>query len=143
MSRQVVLLCVLSSAVWAQVNGSLSGTVADQSGSVVSGAAVKLTSESTGAVQTAATNTEGNFVFPAVPPGLYTISAEHPGFKKFRKQHFELIPGDHLAVGTLPLTVGEVNESVTVQAEGSVLQTDTSERSGIVTSEEIKDLTVI
>jgi len=135
------LLC--SSVVLAQVNGSIAGSVADQSGSAVSGATVKLVSESTGAVMTETSNPEGNFVFTAVPPGMYTVSAEHPGFKKLQKEHLELTPTDHLAVGTLSLTVGEVTEAVTVQAEGAMVQTASSERAGIVTSEEIKDLTVI
>lgn len=143
MLRDVLLLCLLSSAAWSQVNGSIIGAVADQSGSAIAGATVKITSESTGAVQAENSNAEGNFTFTAVLPGIYTITAEHAGFKKFQKQHLELTPGDRLAVGTLPLTVGDVTESVTVQAEGAMLQTASSERAGMVTSEEIQDLTVI
>ncbi len=125
------------------VNGSIAGSVADASGSAVAGATVKLTSEDTGAVLTGSTNAEGNFVFSVVLPGTYSVSAEHAGFKRFEKQHIELTPGDKLSVGTLPLEVGAVNESVTVKAEGAMLQTATSEKAGIVTSEEIKDLTVL
>ncbi len=145
MSRYVLVAYLLlgSAVAWGQVNGSITGTIADQTGSAVAGATVKLTSEGTGAVQTESSNAEGSFTFTAVPPGLYSVSAEHPGFKKFQKQHLELTPGDHLAVGTLPMSVGDVTESVTVQAEGQALQTASSERAGIVTSEEIKDLTVI
>ena len=127
----------------AQVSGSISGSVADQSGSAVVGAAVKLISETTGTVRAETTNAEGNFTFTAVAPGTYTVSAEHAGFKKFQKEHFELTPGDQLAVGNLPLEVGAVTDSVTVQAEGAMLQTASSERAGIVTCEEIKDLTVV
>jgi hypothetical protein len=145
MSRYILFASLLlrSAVVWGQVNGSITGTIADQTGSAVAGATVKITSEGTGAVQIESSNAEGSFTFTAVPPGLYSVSAEHPGFKKFQKQHLELTPGDHLAVGTLPLPVGDVTESVTVQAEGQALQTASSERAGIVTSEEIKDLTVI
>ena len=142
-----VATCILMLLPWiatAQgVNGSIAGSVADASGSAVAGATVKLTSEGTGAIQTETTNAEGNFIFSVVLPGTYAVSAEHPGFKRFEKQHIELTPGDKLAVGTLPLEVGAVNESVTVTAEGQQLQTATSEKTGIVTSEEIKDLTVI
>ena len=137
----VLVLC--SSAAIAQVNGSVSGTVSDQSGSAVAGATVKLTSESTGALLTETSNAEGNFVFTAVPPAVYTVSAEHAGFKKFAKEHIELAPSDHLSVGNLALTVGDVTDSVTVQAEGAMVQTASTERAGIVTSEEIKDLTVV
>jgi hypothetical protein len=143
LSYVAILALFVPAVASAQVNGSISGTVSDQTGSAVPGATVTLTSEGTGAILTAASNAEGDFIFTAVPPGIYTISAEHGGFKKFHKEHIELTPGDHLAVGTLPLSVGEVSESVTVQSEGAVVQTATSERAGIVTSEEIKDLTVI
>ena len=53
------------------------------------GEARKLTSEATAAVLTESANPEGDFVFTAVPPGVYTVSAEHPGFKKFNKQHMD------------------------------------------------------
>ncbi|MGA2271627.1 MAG: carboxypeptidase regulatory-like domain-containing protein [Bryobacteraceae bacterium] len=138
------LLCVLPSLAPAQqVTGSITGSVVDPTGSAIAGAAVKLASEATAAVRTAATDAEGNFVFTAVTPGIYTVSAEQPGFKKFEKQHLELVPGDTLAVGSLKLEVGAVSESVMVRAEGAAVQTSTSERSGIVTSNEIQDLTVI
>ncbi len=132
-----------SAVASAQVNGSITGTVTDPSGSAVAGATVRITSEATHAVLTNTSDSEGNFIFTAVLPGIYTISAEHPGFKKFQKEHVELTPGGRLSVGTLALSVGAVNESVTVQAEGATIQTASSERAGIVTSEEIKDLTVI
>jgi hypothetical protein len=141
-----VLFCLfvaLPAMVLAQVNGSILGSVADPSGSAVAGSTVKLTSESTGAILTKTADSEGAFVFSGVLPGIYTISAEHPGFKKFQKANLELAPGGTLSAGTLRLSVGEVNESVTVQAEGATIQSSSSERAGIVTSEEIKDLTVI
>lgn len=139
----LILLLLPSLAAAQGVNGSIAGAVADVTGAAVSGATVKLTSEDTGAVLTVSTNQQGAFLFSAVLPGTYTVSAEHPGFKKFQKQHIELTPDDKLAVGTLPLEVGAVNESVTVRAEGATLQTASSEKAGIVTSEQIKDLTVL
>ncbi|HJZ97381.1 MAG TPA: TonB-dependent receptor [Candidatus Solibacter sp.] len=144
MLRYVALVAaIFAGVVSAQVNGSITGSVNDQSGSAVAGATVRLTSEATGAVQTATTNADGDFSFTAVLPGMYTVVAERTGFKRFQKEHIELTPGAKLAVGSLPLSVGEVSESVTVQAEGAMLQTASSERAGLVTSEEVKDLTVI
>jgi hypothetical protein len=139
-----VFLSFLAALAPAQeVTGSITGSVADASGSAVAGASIKLVSEQTAAVIIETTNGEGGFVFTAVRPGLYSVSAEHPGFKQFRKEHIELAPGDTLGVGTLTLEVGSVNESVVVHSEGSTVQTATSERSGIVTSGEIQDLTVL
>src|SRR5580692_7981612 len=144
-----MLRCIAALAFFAAVlsgqgvNGSITGSVADTSGSAVVGATVKLTSETTGASRTETTNAEGNFVFAAVLPGTYTVGVEHDGFKKLQKEHFELTPSDHIDVGSLRLEVGAVTESVSVTAEGAMLQTATSERAGIVTSSEIQDLTVI
>src|SRR5579883_1418427 len=138
-----LLLAALPAVLTAQVNGTITGTVTDPSGSAVPGATVKVTSESTGAVLTNSSDADGNFVFSAVLPGIYTISAEHSGVKKFQKENIELTPGARVAVGNLALSVGQVTESVTVQAEGAMIQAASSERSGIVTSDEIKDLTVI
>ena len=91
----LVLLWALPSLAPAQqVTGSISGSVVDSTGSVMVGATVKLVSEATSAVRTAATDVEGNFVFTAVAPGIYAVSAEQPGFKKFEKQHIELAHGD-------------------------------------------------
>jgi hypothetical protein len=145
MLRRIIAFGFLS-ACWlaAQgVNGSITGTVVDTTGTVCVGATVKLTSELTGAVQTESTNAEGNFVFAAVLPSIYKVSVVHPGFKLLQKEHIELTPGDHLDVGSLKLDVGAVTDSVTVAAEGAMLQTATSERAGLVTSSEIQDLTVI
>jgi hypothetical protein len=144
MLRYVALLTAAFAALAsAQVNGSITGSVSDQTGSPVVGATIRLTSESTGAVQTVTTNSDGDFTFSSVLPGIYTVGAEQAGFKKFQKSNLELTPGARLAVGNLRLTVGEVTESVTVQAEGATIQTNSSERAGLVTSEEVKDLTVI
>ena len=138
-----MLLSLCPLGLFAQVQGSITGSVTDASGSVISGATVKLINEGTAAVVTETSDAQGNFVFAAVLPAIYTVSAERAGFKKFSKEHLELTPGDHLSVGRLPLSVGDVNQSVTVRAEGAVIQTESSERSGIVTSDEVKDLTVI
>ena len=146
MSRYVAfgLLCLLPCLAPAQqVTGSITGVVDDPTGSAVVGATVRLVSEHTGAVRTATTEAEGSFVFTAVKPDVYTVSVDQPGFKRYQKQGIELVPGATLAVGILKLEVGAVSESVTVQAEGAMLQTASSERSGLVSSEQIKDLTVI
>ena len=146
MSRYFVFcfLSLLPAAVFAQdVNGSISGSVTDPAGAAIVGAVVKLVSDTTSATATQTTNGEGDFVFNVIKPGFYSVTVEHPGFKKFSKAHIELIPGDKLAVGNLKLTVGAVSETIEVTSQAPLIQTATSERSGVITSEEINDLTVI
>src|SRR5690242_10783911 len=116
------LLLALPFAAPAQVvTGTVTGSVVDSTGSPIAGASVKLTSEATAAVRNAATDADGSFVFAAVNPGFYTVTAENAGFKKLEKQHIELVPGDTVAVGSLKLEVGMVTESVTVRAEGAAV----------------------
>lgn len=85
----------------------------------------------------------GNFSFNAVLPGIYTLVAESSGFKKYRKTNLNLEPNDHLALGQIQLELGETTQVVTVEAQGAVVQTESSERSGIITDEQVKHLTVI
>ncbi|MCU1234701.1 MAG: TonB-dependent receptor, plug, partial [Candidatus Solibacter sp.] len=146
MFRYVAFLALLLMPVAApgqQVTGSIIGTITDASGSAIVGATVKLVSEQTGAIRSVTADGEGNFVFTAINSGMYTVTAEQQGFKQYRKTGLELSPGSNIPLGIVKLEVGAVSESVTIRAEGSVVQTGTSERSGTVTSEEIQDLTVL
>lgn len=146
MFRHFALIALLTLPVAApaqQVTGSISGTIADPTGSAIAGASVRLLSEQTGATRSVESDSAGSFNFTAVPPGTYTVSVERAGFKKFQKQQIELTAGDTIGLGVVQLAVGSVSESVTVQAQGSMVQTASSERAGIVTSEEVKDLTMI
>src|SRR5947209_7793140 len=79
-----------------QVTGSITGTTVDPAGGSIAGAAVKLTNQQTGVLRSTDTNSEGSYTFAAVLPGIYTISVEHPGFKKYLKQGVELTPGAEL-----------------------------------------------
>jgi len=101
-----LLLIAPSFAPAQEVTGSITGTVTDPTGSIIAHAVVRLISEATGVIRALSTDNEGNFVFTAVPPGFYTVAAEHPGFKKYQKQRLELTPGDTLGAGNLKLSVG-------------------------------------
>lgn len=144
-----VVLCVLLatagiSTLSAQtVTGSITGMVTDPKGAVIPGVSVTLTSDNTGAARTEVTDQRGEFTFNALQPDKYTLTAEHSGFKKYEKKNLVLNPSDHLSAGQLPLQIGQATESVQVIAEGATVQTASSERSGVITSEQVQDLTVI
>src|ERR1035441_10792126 len=77
-----VVLCLIPSLLHAQVvNATLLGTVTDVSGAVVADAKVTALEQNTGISHTTQTNGSGNYVFPDMPPGTYTISVEVTGFK--------------------------------------------------------------
>lgn len=79
----VLLLCLagLGSAAWAQFAASLSGTVEDNTGAVISGATVTLTNPATQATQTDTTGGSGFYKFSELSPGSYTVEVSAAGFK--------------------------------------------------------------
>lgn len=123
--------------------GSLTGVVTDQQGAAIAGARAKLTSTATASAHEASTDEHGNFSFNAILPGNYSLIIEQAGFKKYEKTNVNLQPSDHLALGNIQLDVGAVSDVVTVTAEGALVQTASSERSGIITDEQVQHLTVI
>ncbi len=99
----------------------ITGTVTDASGSVVPGVTVTTTHEATGVALSQVTTDMGFYAFPALPVGVYTITAELSGFKTSRRT------GNVLAVGTplvvnMQLQVGEVSNVVNVEGGYEKLQ---------------------
>jgi len=140
----VVLVLCCAAALMAQTNtGSITGTVTDPQGAVVSGASVSLVSETTGAERALTTDERGTFTFNAVPSGTYRLKVENSGFKKYERVGIVLDPNGRLAVGDIRLSLGMSTESISVVAEGTAVQTASSERSGIVTSQQVADLTIV
>src|SRR5882724_11462532 len=76
-----VSVCQIASAQTAIASGSVRGVVTDNSGAVIFGAEVVLTSRAHGGSQTSTSNSAGIFVFPSQPVGLYSIAVTAPGFR--------------------------------------------------------------
>lgn len=137
------LLCTLGGLSAQTETGSITGIVVDQQGAAMAGVSIKLTSTSTAATREVASDEHGNFSFNAVPPGTYTIAIEQNGFKRYERTNVNLEANGHVALGKIQLQVGTVSDVVTVTAEGALLQTASSERSGVITDEQVRHLTVI
>ena len=139
----IVSIVVMAAAASAQSGaGSIAGTVKDTSGGAVPGATVTVASPDNGVDQTGQTNLQGGFIFPLVPPGTYTVSVELSGFKKAVKSNVILPVASRVNVGDVVLEVGNVSESVTVEANlGRLqLQSESGERSDIVTNTQLRDI---
>ncbi|HEX4945843.1 MAG TPA: carboxypeptidase regulatory-like domain-containing protein, partial [Blastocatellia bacterium] len=120
------------------VTGTITGTVVDQSSQVIAGAKVTLTNDRTGDARDTTSSESGTFLFPAVLPGTYSIKVEQTGFRTLQRQSFVLSANDRLSLGDLQLTVGQIGETVTVTAEGSLVQTASSEHSAQITSRQLE-----
>src|SRR5260370_19510337 len=100
-------------AAFAQSSGSISGTVQDSHGGVIQDGAVTVSNPLSGVNQTARTNSEGNFVFPHLPPATHTITAEMAGFKKSEKKDAVLPAASRVNVGIMRLEFGSLPATVT------------------------------
>jgi hypothetical protein len=122
--------------------GSIAGSVVDQSGAAIANASVTATETTKSYTVHALTDASGRFVFPEMPPGLYTISAEAKGFKKLEKRDINHQANENLNVGAFTMQVGQVTESIEVRAQGLQLQTESGERSESLTAKQISNIAV-
>jgi len=101
--------------------GTVSGTVSDQSGAAVVGAAVALVDTATGTERTAVTNDTGRYLFANIVPGIYNVTISKSGFRatKFTKQ--EVTVGTVLTLN-VSMELGSVSQTVEVTATGAELQ---------------------
>ncbi len=124
------------------ISGSMTGTVKDPKGAVIPGAHVSVTLVSTGAVRGAPTNEVGDFTITNLDPGVYDLTVQVPGFKTYTRKEITLPAAERLVVGSIGLEVGAVSDSVTVSAAGSAVQTESFERSGIITGSQMDSLLI-
>src|SRR5215470_14179636 len=111
--------------------GTITGTVADASGSLIPGATVAITNTETGTHSDTSTTATGNYTVPALPVGTYTLTVEHPGFSKYQQTNLKV----QVAVTTrvdVVLQVGQATQSVEVTAESTLLKTESAEQSTTV-----------
>src|SRR5438270_12406706 len=132
--RDIVVLVAISLAlVWCipavgqVLKGSISGTVTDPQGAVVSGATVKATDIGTGAVHTVTSDNSGLFRFNLLPVGNYKLEIGAPGFKTAVQNSVIVSAGRDSGLGSVKLTVGETSTTVEVAAEAPLIETSQSQ----------------
>ncbi len=145
MRLQTLYLFLLAALVWtspvaAQTSfGTILGDVTDESGAVVPGVSVTVTNEGTGNARIVSTNESGGFAVPSLPPAVYSVSAEMPGFSQSQQTGVTLAVNQTLRVD-LTLSIGEVTEVVEVSAAALQLQTDTSTVASTVDNKKVVEL---
>ncbi|CAN5328765.1 carboxypeptidase regulatory-like domain-containing protein [soil metagenome] len=107
-------------------NGSISGTITDESQAVLPNAAVTVTNTETGLTRTFQTTDDGRFKFVNLPIGSYQVTVESPNFAKFVQSGIKLLVNQD-AVVDVTLKTGGVQETVTVTENASLLNTTTAE----------------
>lgn len=122
----------------AQVNtGTLSGQVTDASGAVVASATLTIKDEATGYARAVTSAGDGNYVFPDLPIGKYTLTVEAKGFTT--EKEFETISVGFHSRADFHLKVGSAAETVEVAASTDAMSRDDASISTLVTNEAIAD----
>ena len=135
-------LCISATVLGQITSGTLFGRVKDPTGAFVGNAKVTVVSPAVGAMRVVTTNDSGDFVVPDMPPSTYVIRIDAPGFKHLEAQNIVLNAGDKLNAGEYILNVGASTESVTVTADAAQLQlqTNSGERSDLITGKQLNDI---
>ncbi|MBI3683391.1 MAG: TonB-dependent receptor [Acidobacteria bacterium] len=121
------------------VRGTIQGIVTDSTGAVIPGVQVTLTNLGTNEVRITRSDERGDYTFPALLPGRYSVQSEMPAFKTQVVTNIELQVNQTARVD-LMLPVGEVSERIQVAAEAILLKTDTSEVGQVLTNKQIIEL---
>lgn len=123
------VLLFLSAAIFSPplraqaVDGTLLGTINDSSGAPVANAKITLVESNTNVSRSAQSNDSGNYVFADLPPGTYRVTAEMTGFKRASRSGVDVLVNTTVRVD-LDLQAGDVSETITVEAETPILQTE-------------------
>ena len=117
------------------------GTVTDPAGAAVPNVNVTATNLESGVARSIETNAAGQYVVPDLNIGHYSVKAQASGFKAQEQKDVELQVGDRARID-FQMQVGEVQETVTVEADSVRVQTDSGEQSSVITGQQISQLSV-
>ena len=132
----VVLLSVLVS-VLSQASTTVRGTVTDSTGGIIPGASVTVIHETTDEATTRLTDETGNYAFTGLPPGIYTLTADVPGFEVGTYSNVELAAGQEV-LRNFTLEISAVDTLVVVGSRaGARTATDSTVPVDVIAGEEL------
>ncbi|HUI54398.1 MAG TPA: TonB-dependent receptor [Bryobacteraceae bacterium] len=134
-------MLIVGAAVAQTFDADISGLVKDPAGSSIPNATLTLTNQDTGVARTIKSDTDGRYRFYPVPPGRYALKVEATGFSPSTTTGMVVNIGMHVD-RDIAMTVGSVQESVTVMGEVPVVDTAKSNVSDVVTNTQIDTLPI-
>ena len=137
----VAVLCGAAPMLYAQgLTGQIAGSVVDSSGSVLPGATVTVKNTGTQISRETTTDESGAFVVTDLLAGTYEVTVALNSFKTAVQTGVVLSATERLGLRPIVLEVGALSETVSVQAEAARVQTNSAERSGLISQEQIKEV---
>ena len=135
----VSLSCLVMPLGAQDARGTLLGRVTDPVDAVILDAKVEATNVDTGVKFSSVTNRTGDYIFPLLVPGSYSVKVEHPGFKTYTRTGIVVRVNDQVAIN-VSLEVGQASQSVQVNAEAPLLDTSSASMGQVVDSRTILEL---
>jgi len=139
-STRLAALLLAPAGVWAQsFTASLLGDVTDSSGAAIPNVTIVAINVATNHRTEARSDTTGRYVVSPLQPGAYTLEASAAGFRRFVQTSVNLAVGQQARLD-IPMTVGEITENVTVEANATIIETATSTIGKVVSNRAILNL---
>jgi len=138
----VLMLITVQQSLRAQGNSSsIQGTVVDSTGAMLPGADVKLTNVHTGVVLKTQTGATGNYSFPSVLIGLYSLQVSKQGFADYTISQFNVVVGQRVSQNAT-LNIASMAQSVTVEARGlaNLLETESNDLGNVIGPQSVAQL---
>ena len=142
LSMFAVLSVIASSALAQQGRGEIRGRVADDQGLALPGVTVVMRNQDDGTFREAITGGDGSFFAAQMLNGVYTISAELPGFATYEQADFNLGVGQTPEIAIV-MSVGGIEETITVSGQAPLVDLTSAEVGGQVTSDELVNLPLV
>ena len=136
----IACLCLMCSTLLAQgTGGRIIGRVADSSGAVLANVKVTLANESTGITRESQTNGSGDYGFPEVPVGTYTLTFDLQGFKTSVGKAIT-VELNQIVTFNSTLQIGETKEVVEVSSEAPLVDTTSTQLGAVMDNRQVQNL---
>jgi hypothetical protein len=143
MLRSIAIVLCLSGIAPAQSTTSqISGIVRDSTGGSIPGAQITVTNVDTGTHRTVETNELGYYTAALLQPGNYRIKCEKQGFQSFTRSGITLTL-NQVARADITMQIGDVSQSIVVQEDVTLVQTDRPDSSTVMTTSQFDKLPLV
>jgi hypothetical protein len=134
---------VLTCALFGQSErGNITGIISDPQGAAIAGAAIKITHRDTNAVINSIAGASGDFNAPNLSPGAYRIEVTAPGFKRFVQENVIVAAASTMRTD-IQLQLGQVSETIEVNAQAVLIQSDNAKVSTQVQNKLVDELPLV
>src|SRR6185369_853965 len=134
-----VWLATVAAAHAQQGTGELRGRVLDAQNAVLPGVTVVAKNEASGQFREIVSGADGSFFMSALTPGLYEVTAQLSGFRRYQRGSIRVEVGKTQSID-VQLQVGAIEQEVTVTAESPVVDTTSKQLGGSVPTQELNDV---